>query len=438
MKKIRKGFDYFLEEVFNKRLINYISVCIGMITYLIFISTTTIEGIYEYLLFLILPTILLLISSIKTKNKKENLILILIIYFTFLFSVIFTNQVKGLILNGVKHYNISLVPFKTIYETLTVHSDRGFGYKTLVYDFLMLVPFSIFPLISKRFKKFGIFFPTIILFSLLYALIKYIFLIGVFDIDTIILNVIGGVIFYLILYKTNLIVNIKNKINNKKKLYYLLNISYLVIFILLIFLSTSYFQMLYNEENSKVEIAGTINCNEKEFLVTNYNNYRFYSSCHGDYKINYKNQNMSLKDLIIRLDGTKKENDLKMFNVRKEKIITNVEVIENKNLGKQLIKDYKYYKLYTYNIESIVYTIDNKKYDYFDYLKYPSHYELEDGIYLLDERTYEDFYSHISDYLITSYKNYLFLSCGDSEYILPRDYKIEKNSCQMLKNYNIK
>lgn len=141
--------------------------------------------------------------SDKQKLKKLTNIIIFIYYSVLIFNMaVFARNVE------VKSYN--LIPFKTIIDILR----KGTTYDltiNLLGNFLVFMPIEYFLIelfnLTKPVKNFIISFLII----LVCELVQYIFCLGVFDIDDLILCTLGMIVFYFIYNK------IKNIVEEKLK-----------------------------------------------------------------------------------------------------------------------------------------------------------------------------------------------------------------------------
>lgn len=101
--------------------------------------------------------------------------------------------------------NINYIPFKTIITQIQ-QTDSLWALKNLFGNIIVFIPWGIlFPLSYKYFKKFIPFFLVTIIVLLLIESLQFIFMIGFFDIDDIILNLIGVCIGY---FSGNILKNI--------------------------------------------------------------------------------------------------------------------------------------------------------------------------------------------------------------------------------------
>ena len=436
MKKLRKIFkcvvDLFYDKK-SKRIINIFLIILSLVSYYLYIITFNIGygNLKNYFIFIIVPILVLIITNIletSKREKKNNNILILIIYLIFLGSLIIANSVgkQGLYLNGIRYYNYNLVLFDSLKNMIT----DFLNYKEIIiYNLLMLLPLAIIlPLINKKFKNTYLFTLTTILIGFLYEGIEYIFLIGVFDIDVIILRTIGALITFLLIYKTKLIEIINAKLKSIKPNIKVLNNIYIFLFFFLVLISSNCIFQVIDESLPKnnASVSGTYKCDNKEELVAINDNYRYYTKCHGEYSVFYKNNLITLEEFIrITPDITKY---LDKFKLRREKVITDIQVTEDNSL-KKLIKNDGAKKIYYYNIESIKVRVDDNIYKYEDYLKTYEPKELD--LYFTRKEFFNSNKYHYKFYT-SDYFNYLI--CDNLEYYLPKNYKITNNTCDYLKN----
>src|SRR5699024_5567246 len=108
-----------------KKILNYISVLIGSIMYILLLFVFNIHSNIlreiKHIYFLAIPCFMILISSFLTndkKTKKQNLIIYLIIYLIVLVGFVFSNArtVSSAITNNIYHYNWNFIPFKSMIE----------------------------------------------------------------------------------------------------------------------------------------------------------------------------------------------------------------------------------------------------------------------------------------------------------------------------------
>lgn len=171
----------------------------------------------------------------KEKAYKENIIIYIILFTILLISFVFV--LKRPTIHFYKNwYAGQLQPFHTIISQIEKASPRTF-LKNIIGNMFMLVPFSfLLMLLNDKYKNILkqtiIILPIIIIIEVLQAATYT----GTFDVDDIILNYLGVIIFVIFLVKTKLINKVKPlfykdfKLKNKTK-YYTLYITLIIIFL---------------------------------------------------------------------------------------------------------------------------------------------------------------------------------------------------------------
>lgn len=102
--------------------------------------------------------------------------------------------------------NINYIPLKTIISQFQ-NAGEFWALKNLFANLAVFIPWGIlFPLSYKHFKKFIPFAMATLCFLFLIECIQFIFMIGFFDVDGILLNFIGACIGYFIV---NILINTK-------------------------------------------------------------------------------------------------------------------------------------------------------------------------------------------------------------------------------------
>ena len=174
----------------------------------------------------------------KEKSYKENIIIYIILFMLLLTSFVFI--LKRPTIHFYKNwYSGQLQPFHTIISQIEKASPKTF-LKNIIGNIFMLVPLSLLlMLLNDKYKKILkqtiIILPIIILVEVLQAFTYT----GTFDVDDIILNYIGTIIFILLLGKTKIINKIKPlfykdfKLKNKTKYHAL----YITLTILICFIA---------------------------------------------------------------------------------------------------------------------------------------------------------------------------------------------------------
>lgn len=135
----------------------------------------------------------------KKKSTKKIIYFIFIIYLIVLVYFLFFSEGLG---RGNLSNNIgyNLKPFNEIKRYMSNKSQIGDFISNLnIYgNVLLFIPYGIIlPFIKRKRKVLGVIFSTM-MFSITIELLQYIFKVGVFDIDDIILNTLGGFVGYIV------------------------------------------------------------------------------------------------------------------------------------------------------------------------------------------------------------------------------------------------
>lgn len=203
---------------FKITVINYIISIFLFLIYLRFEYNPNIELSYFIrLLIIIIASLLIIIGNvvyanncadkIEEKNKvtKLSLIIVFIYYIIFLFNMtIFARYDSG---NG---YN--LIPFNSIISTLKSDNLYFMIINTLG-NLLIFMPLEYFIIKLFKIKKLSLNLLLSFLIILIIEILQFIFKLGIFDIDDIILNITGMIVFYIVYKKRlwNVLKIFKNK-----------------------------------------------------------------------------------------------------------------------------------------------------------------------------------------------------------------------------------
>lgn len=200
-----------------------ISLIIFMFTFfvaslVIFNVSMILSRFYLYVVFSILGCLFIsLLFSIKLLNSKQTKkILILIACIIYTVSLISYTLYSGISynLNNIKFngFNFNLIPFKTILTSfklvITQVQPPTLLFDYVIIDLFLFVPYSLFVpyLFDKKFnlKKFLF---TFLLITILKEFLQLITGYGIFNIDDIILNLLGIIIMFYFFKKFKFIIN---------------------------------------------------------------------------------------------------------------------------------------------------------------------------------------------------------------------------------------
>lgn len=183
----------------------YIFLIMNLISYLYMILFHNVTFIYS-IVYLSLLSIYVFISGISINDKKEykrNINIYIMIYILCLISILFLVGRPPIRISN-SWYISELIPFKTIISQLKYGSINEIV-RNIIGNLCLFIPLS-FLLILKDNKYKNILKQTLIVFPsiLMTELLQMITNVGVFDIDDIILNYLGVLLFIIIMNIVNI------------------------------------------------------------------------------------------------------------------------------------------------------------------------------------------------------------------------------------------
>lgn len=156
--------------------------------------------------FLLLDAILLLMAGMGISTDSEKIAIfsklrvsiIFLLYLIVMFQCVFGSSV--FIRNhGISSVNV--IPFRTMIKYIAAWNNREIAKRIIIYNVLgnliLLMPLGFFvPYYLKKFHSFMYCFVVWLFCSMAVEAFQYIFRIGSFDIDDVILNISGACMFY--------------------------------------------------------------------------------------------------------------------------------------------------------------------------------------------------------------------------------------------------
>ena len=376
----------------------------------------------ENILIIIFPCLMFLFYLLYYEKDKNIIWYYLILYITMLIGFAFSNnRVNYLTINNILKRENNLIPFISMIN-LFKYSKRTFLYNALG-NLLMLTPLAVLlPLLSDKFKRVKNYFLCVLILTIIIESAQYIFKLGSFDIDDIILNVGGTVLFYIIIYKSKL-KSIINKIfltykSDKKVFKYLYYLSMIFSIIVIIYYIFLIFTNIYE---NKIDYQN-LKCiqNNKEFIVK-INNDNYYSLCKYEGFIKKGNIKYSIKESLE--NNFLKESDLKKLNIIKNEFITNVKIIEDNKINKISNSNYTYYLV---NIKDMIYNFEDENESIYDLMNTEN---ANDYIFSLVKVSYFS-----NDKIMSAYSGKYFdvINClsATEYYIVSKNYKYDENFCK--------
>lgn len=315
----------------------------------------------------------LLLSKYLGNNKpmKINLYIFFILYLMLLITLTLFDSSwgrNGFAIKDFKVYikqSVNLVPFKTIINYIkefnSMYSTRQIMFN-LLGNICAFMPMALFlPLLFKKQSKFKNFIITMIIIILGIESLQLITTSGRFDIDDLILNLFGAVIMYLLLNiksVNDLINNVflleHNKISKKS---YIKIISFILIIIIICVSIIVYRNKLYNQNlddynsinNPNITFEHDNNCGDNNSFYED-EIYKYYFKCYDNsyfYVVVNDKDKFSVKDF---LDNSKYNYDIErlLYNMNDNNIDYEIEhkytyfniEIENPNNDSSSFTDY--------------------------------------------------------------------------------------------------
>ena len=315
----------------------------------------------------------LLLSKYLGNNKpmKINLYIFFILYLMLLITLTLFDSSwgrNGFAIKDFKVYikqSVNLVPFKTIINYIkefnSMYSTRQIMFN-LLGNICAFMPMALFlPLLFKKQSKFKNFIITMIIIILGIESLQLITTSGRFDIDDLILNLFGAAIMYLLLNiksVNDLINNIflleHNKISKKS---YIKIISFILIIIIICVSIIVYRNKLYNQNvddynsinNPNITFEHDNNCGDNNSFYED-EIYKYYFKCYDNsyfYVVVNDKDKFSVKDF---LDNSKYNYDIErlLYNMNDNNIDYEIEhkytyfniKIENPNNDSSSFTDY--------------------------------------------------------------------------------------------------
>lgn len=191
---------------FKFTILCYILSILLFLIYLRFEYDPNIELNYFVRLFMvIIASILIIIGNIiygnnyvdkiedKNKISKFSMSIVFIYYVLLLFNMVVFARYDSV-------YGYNFIPFKSIYEALK-SDNLYFMIINILGNLLVFMPLEYFIINLFKVKKFSLNFMLSFVLILIIEILQFVFKVGVFDIDDILLSVLGMMIFFVIYNK---------------------------------------------------------------------------------------------------------------------------------------------------------------------------------------------------------------------------------------------
>lgn len=319
----------------------------------------------ENILLIAFPCFMLLFFTISNKNesRKRYLWYYLFAYIVALLGFVFSeNRISYITIENIIEREINLIPFKSITTLLKSQYGLGFALYNITGNFLMLVPLSILlPLINDKYqsgKKLMVLLLTIILGI---ELIQVLFNVGSFDIDDIILNFLGGMLFFVLITNISVINQCVHFIfieyYSRKLIFKILSFifAFLSMGMIILYMMLSYSLFLEN----RVDVSNLFCISDEKTYLLSKDNYRYYSECnYGDSKVMIGNVEYNISDALALGKINEYFDKLK---ITKQAIVYKVDLIENSEVSFIYYDNKIKMNYYFYNIKDLIYYFDDTK-----------------------------------------------------------------------------
>jgi glycopeptide antibiotics resistance protein len=149
--------------------------------------------------------------SFKNKNFKVLFKIIFAIlfvaYLSFLVFLTFFSRLYG---RGTLHHSVNMIPFRTILQYLNSSYNRNITITNILGNIEAFIPMGfLLPIVFEKLKKFKRVLGLVLLGTLSIEALQYITGTGASDIDDVILNVLGGIIGYIIYFIATRLIHAK-------------------------------------------------------------------------------------------------------------------------------------------------------------------------------------------------------------------------------------
>jgi len=129
---------------------------------------------------------------ISIKSRKLVYYLLFLAYIFYLLYLVFFSKDYG---RNIIHNDFNLIPFKSITQFISNPADFRVFWVNIIGNIAAFLPMGFFlPLVISRLNNIYRTTVLVLLISIIIEINQFIFKVGVFDLDDIILNTIGGLI----------------------------------------------------------------------------------------------------------------------------------------------------------------------------------------------------------------------------------------------------
>lgn len=150
-------------------------------------------------------------SELATRFLKWSSIVIFIVYLSYLTYLTFISPLYG---REFMHRSVNLIPLKTIIQFLTLSYNKSVILTNIAGNIIAFIPMGfLLPLVSRNLKRFIKVLLVVLLATGTIEIMQYVIGVGISDIDDVILNLLGGMLGYLL---NRILAKIVHKVQMKK------------------------------------------------------------------------------------------------------------------------------------------------------------------------------------------------------------------------------
>ena len=304
-------------------IIVYISIAIFIVTMLS--QTYNLNIIFNIIYIILLCGYIFFLGNILDNEKvyKKNIILYIILYLILLSNLTLFNNRSGFGLINKEYFElyineINFIPFKTIFNFISGKYGIKMAIYNIVGNFVMLSPLTILLVLkNKKYENIKLQLIVLLLVTCLIEFLQFIFSVGWFDIDDIILNLFGALFFFMLFNKFINFDKLRNIFCSKMNINRIvMRIIFVILLILIIIIDLIVgFEYLENiktsSDNSKFYLVKKGECLESEKIELLGKNIYFhcvdiYYNTDDDFQMNLVD---AFKDNYITLDDLENEMD---------------------------------------------------------------------------------------------------------------------------------
>lgn len=184
--------------------LSFINMTLVLLIILLGNMTYQVSFLFMVLASPIIPLTLATIFHVQTVNHHERfqisrkyMMLVFILYLLVLFSLLFNNKDRVMVWSSMAdyfdmiRYRFNILPFYNLFKEF-LFGVRSIFFRNLFGNIILFIPIGfLLPILSKKMRHFKTLIITMTVVMIIVELVQYFSLLGVGDIDDVILNVLG-------------------------------------------------------------------------------------------------------------------------------------------------------------------------------------------------------------------------------------------------------